>query len=228
MFPKNLSNELVHVSKRFEQNILRLLENFDSEMAVTLWNIYDAKYVNIVIYFKLFIGFWQVCTALQNYSKAVEFKRSIKRIQHFRGIKCNKFFGNFNFANFRDFDICFFLIVEKFPDLGRIFKPKNWDFRKIMLILYGILWLYRKFWRYENWKLKDVYSFQWKCIGMLLNRLYFFHIRTKIKQVQDVLCGGSFKFMQLMQLRSRYYSVHNKVIMHYKQPCMPACVYLVS
>lgn len=27
------------------------------------------------------------------------------------------------------------------------------------------------------------------------------HLRTKIKQVKDVLCGGSLKFMQLMQLR---------------------------
>lgn len=51
--------------------------------------------------------------------------------------------------------------------------------------------------------------------GLNLDSLNFLLIRTKIKHVKDVLCGGSFKFMQLMQLRSRYHSVHNKVIVNY-------------
>ena len=52
-----------------------------------------------------------------------------------------------------------------------------------------------------------------KCIELLAKLSTFWvFFRRKIKQVQDVLCGGSFKFMQLMQLRSRYHSVHNKVV----------------
>lgn len=55
------------------------------------------------------------------------------------------------------------------------------------------------------------------------------HLRTKIKQVQDVLCGGSFKFMQLMQLRSRYYSVHNKLkLMSAVQQTQPTIQLLLS
>ena len=46
---------------------------------------------------------------------------------------------------------------------------------------------------------------------MLMSQVFYSFLRIKIKQVEDVLCGGSLKFMQLTQLRSRYHSVYNKV-----------------
>jgi hypothetical protein len=43
-------------------------------------------------------------------------------------------------------------------------------------------------------------------------RAVFALFRTKIKHVQNVICGGPFKLLQLMQLTSRYQSVHDKVV----------------
>ncbi|XP_028414316.1 vacuolar protein sorting-associated protein 54-like, partial [Dendronephthya gigantea] len=55
------------------------------------------------------------------------------------------------------------------------------------------------------------------------------HLRTKIKQVQNVLCGGSFTFMRLVQLRSRYHCVHNKLkLMSAVQQTQPTIQLLLS